>query len=90
MKFMEFDYTKADGTTKPRELLVLSEPSQVYFGIDVSELNSDEFSILVESMRKLKNEYDAKTAELMNDFEVRTMLRNFKPENMANTTVEWL
>jgi len=90
MKFMEFDYTKADGTTKSRELLVLSEPSQVYFGIDVSELNDDEFSILVDSMRKLKNEHDAKTAELMNDFEVRTMLRNFLPKNMTNITEQWL
>lgn len=39
VKIVNFDYTKADGTTKERNLLVLSEPSDSYFGIELDDPN---------------------------------------------------
>jgi hypothetical protein len=90
MKFMEFDYTKSDGSVTHREVVVVSEPCQFVRAIDVSELDADSFSEFVTHYRTLKDEYDNKLAVLMKQMELHRSFRQFKPEGMTNTNTEWI
>jgi hypothetical protein len=55
MKLMQFMYTKSNGDTSERALVVTQEPTQLVSGIDVSELPEVEFEQFTREMSELKN-----------------------------------
>ncbi len=46
MNFIEFTYTKADGTQSKRAVLPLVGPTTFVEGIDVSQMPEDEFLLV--------------------------------------------
>lgn len=88
MKLMTFEYTKSDGKTTTRNFIELSKPSNLHFGIDVSELDEEERIELVSAIARVRKEFDIKVAELMSEYDVKQNFRQFKPEAMTNIESE--
>lgn len=85
---MSFDYEKASGSTSHREFISLSEPTDLHFGIDVTELNEEDRINLTVELARARKVYDNAVAALMNDYDVNKNFRNFKPSGMTNIESE--
>lgn len=86
MQIASFDYTKASGDVSKRDVLVVSEPTNVVFGIDLSELNPDDMAEFLEDYRKVFDAKQRELAEVMAKYDLANRFRRFIPEGMANIT----
>ena len=75
---LNFTYTKKNGTVSDRNLIVLRKPSANYFGIDVTDANTDTVAELTEFLEQQKSHLENELAELGLRFNYRT----FKEEGM--------
>jgi len=69
-------------------MAVMNEPTDKYFGIDISELSEAEQG---EFSAKFSNIMDDKAEaiwQLMNEYDVRRKFRSFIPSRMANIVKE--
>jgi hypothetical protein len=90
MKFMQFMYTKANGDTSERALVVTQEPTQLVAGIDVSELPEVEFEAFTREMRELKNRQHEELMQLVAKHDLKHNYRQFTPGKMTNVTTEFI
>jgi len=87
MKTITFNYTKKDGSTSERTLLVSVEPKPAtdkYAGIDLSELSPEdgsEFSVRYEEMH---NKYLNDVKELQAEFDLKHNYRQFLESGMSD------
>lgn len=88
MQILTFNYTKSDGETSRRTLLTFVKPTNLYGGIDMSELEIEDQVYYVTEVEKAKAEYEAKLAILANDYDLKHRYRQFKPDNMTNINIE--
>lgn len=88
MKLMEFNYTKADGTSSQRAIIEVAKPTKNYEGIDVSQMPEPEFAGFVQEYRQLLNsQYEAKMA-LIHKYDLTHNYRQFIPEKMTDVVTE--
>jgi hypothetical protein len=90
MKFVEFKYTKKDGTVSDRAIIELVTPTKFVEGIDVTQLPEGEFAAFTSAMRNLKQQQHDATMQLLADFDLKHNYRKFTPENMTNVTTEYV
>lgn len=88
MKLLEFNYTKADGTSSSRAVIEVAKPTKNYEGIDVSQMPEADFAAFVQDYRELVNQqYLAKMA-LINKYDLTHNYRQFVPERMTDLVTE--
>jgi hypothetical protein len=90
MKFVEFKYTKTDGSVSDRAIIELVTPTKYVEGIDVSQMPENEFASFTAAMSKMKQEHHEQTMELLNDFDLKHNYRKFIPEQMTNVVSEFV
>jgi hypothetical protein len=90
MKFVEFTYAKADGSTSKRAVIELVAPQKHFEGIDVSQLPEEDFADFVSAYRELKNQQHEATMKLLSDFDLKNNYRRFIPEQMTEVVSEYI
>lgn len=88
MKIFTFKYTKADGKVSNRVLLPLRQPVENYSGIDLSELDDEAIGIFVSTYNKLYDEFQAKVAELTDEYDLKHSYRQFDPAKMSEVVTD--
>ena len=83
-----FTYTKTPTDITDRVVIVLSTPSNKYFGIDVSDLDMEDQALVDEEIRRATESYNDRIKEIMTKFDIRTNYRSFLLEKMSNIIVE--
>ena len=84
MQIKSFEYTKANGNTSFRNVIVISEPSNMVRGIDVSELDEHDQAALAIRMSEAYQAYLDAQAKLFAEFDVTRNFRQFDPLKMTN------
>lgn len=90
MNILTFKYTKADGKESQRTLVVSAEPTKLYAGTDISELEPCDMVMYCEELQKAKEEYLAAVTDINAQFDLNHSYRQFKPECMSNIVKESL
>jgi hypothetical protein len=85
---ISFTYTKDDGKTSDRVLAVMNEPTDKYFGIDISELSEAEQGEFSAKFSTIMDDKAEAIWQLMNEYDVRRKFRSFIPSRMANIVKE--
>ena len=87
MKTLTFNYTKKDGSTSERTLLVLAEPkpaSDKYSGIDITDLDPDMGSEFVTRYESIHEAYLESLKKLQAEFDVKHNFRQFFESGMSD------
>jgi len=90
MKIKEFTYTKPNGDVSQRAVIELVSPTEHMEGIDVTELDQDQYAIFIEQLRELEGEMYKRRLELYADFDLQHNYRRFLPQRMTNVTTEFV
>jgi hypothetical protein len=90
MKFVEFKYTKADGSVSDRAIIELVTPTKYVEGIDVTQLPEVEFAAFTTAMAEMKRTQHEQTMQLLADFDLKHNYRKFIPEQMTNVISEFV
>jgi hypothetical protein len=90
MKFIEFKYTKADGSVSDRAIIELVTPTKYVEGIDVTKMPEIEFATFTAAMSEMKRVHYEQTMELLADFDLKHNYRKFIPDNMTNVVTEYV
>ncbi len=86
MKLVEFKYTKADGTASARTVIEVTQPTQHFEGIDVSQMPEDDFAEFTnEYSDLLEQQYNAKMS-IMQKYDLKHNYRRFIPQKMTDVT----
>lgn len=84
MDLMTFDYTKKDGTSKHRAVVIHGKPAKHYEGTDVTELDEEDQVAYLTKCNMLVDEFMSKLAELQEEYDLVQSYRTFIPENMQD------
>lgn len=90
MKIKEFTYTKPNGDVSQRTLVELVTPTEHIEGIDVSELEMDDYAEFVKQLKQLEDEIYNRRMQLYADFDLGNNYRRFLPSRMTNVTTEFV
>jgi len=90
MKFVEFTYTKADGTKSKRAIIELVTPTKHIEGIDVTSLSEDDFASFTQAMSNLKTAQHNETMSLLDTYDLNHNYRKFIPEQMSDITTDYV
>lgn len=86
MKIKTVQYTKANGDTSTRQIVVVSEPRDYYLVYDVSKLSAKQMEVLELALNQTEEFRDSamKDFELLTGLTQNSLWRSFKPEG-----IEW-
>ena len=85
MSTVSFRYPqKNTGEYATRALVVISTPSDKYFGVDISELDPEEQAKFTLAMEEVQNIAKDAIADLMIEFDLKHRYRYFFPEKMKD------
>lgn len=87
MNIMTFTYNK-DGEFSERVFIPIVNPTQKYFGIDISELEVVDQVAFDEELFRIQDEQKAKIDALMEKYDCKYRYRFFFPEKMTNVVFE--
>lgn len=87
MKTITFEYTKKDGKTSERTLLTVSEPTDKYSGIDVSELSPEQAAEFCKLYTQLHDAFIMRAQTLQAEFDLTHNFRQFLAPQMSKITV---
>jgi len=90
MKFVEFKYTKTDGSVSDRAIIELVTPTKYIEGIDVSQMPENEFADFCREFSALKAVQHEETMAMLNQFDLKHNYRKFIPEQMTNVVSEFV
>lgn len=90
MKVKEFTYTKPTGEVSQRTLIELVSPTEHIEGIDVSELDADQYALFIVQLKQLEDETYVRRMELYAAFDLQHNYRRFVPARMTNVTTEFV
>jgi len=88
MNIITFDYTKTDGKTSKRVLVVSQEPTHLYAGTDISSLEQADQAMYCEELQKAKDTYLEAVKKINDDFDLNFNYRQFTPSKMHNVVQE--
>lgn len=83
MKTLTFKYTKADGSTSYRTLLVMVSPNTMYEGMDISELEPVDMAEVEIEMDKAYKMYLNEINDIKEEFDIKHNYRRFDPKKMT-------
>lgn len=87
MKTITFNYTKKDGSTSERTLLVMVSPGgDKYAGIDISELDPNLASAFADDVNNLHDQYIEDMQKLQAIYDLKHNYRQFLESGMSNVT----
>lgn len=84
MEIKSFKYTKANGDVSNRDVLVITNPSNMVRGIDITELPDEDQVQLASDVSKAYDEFLKKTAEIYEHYDVRRNFRQFDVLKMTD------
>ena len=84
MKTLSFNYTKADGTSSNRVLVVQVSPNTMYEGIDISSLEPFEMATFEQDMDKAYTNYLNELTRLKDEYDLNHNYRRFDPKKMTD------
>lgn len=87
-KVISFKYTKANGDTSNRILVVAKFPNKFYEGTDISELEPVDQVLYAKAVRSLNTEYLESRMILDTEFDVVNNYRRFCVDRMTNVVNE--
>lgn len=87
MKLAKFTYTDAKQRITQRKVLIQSEPSNKYSGIDVSDFSAEEISSFALYVDSVYVEYLNKLEALKVEFDIKHNYRQFLETNMSNVEI---
>jgi hypothetical protein len=90
MKIKEFTYTKPTGDVSQRTLVELVTPTEHIEGIDVSEMDMDQYAEFITQLKALEDSIYARRMELYAQFDLSHNYRRFVPARMTNVTTEFV
>lgn len=88
MNIITFKYTKADGKTSQRTLLVSAEPTKLYAGTDISVLEPADQVSYCNEVALAKEVYLAALKKINDEYDLNFNYRQFKPECMNDIVRE--
>ena len=89
MKTITFTYTKDDGSTSKRVLVVSNEPTKNVSGTDISELSVVDQGNYIQAVKDLKEAYLESLKQINDIFDIANNYRQFKPTGMSDVvTIE--
>lgn len=88
MSLKTFTYTKANGVASTRVVQVVRVANKNELAVDLSELNDEEQVSFAVAFKDLREDFDAKLRQLMQEYDVANNFRLFDPEKMTNVVVE--
>lgn len=88
MNTINFTYTKKDGSTSDRVVLVSRIPYEFYAGTDLSELTAEEQGIYLAKRKELEAKYLAEISALNNEMDLNYRYRQFDPKLMQIKSIE--
>lgn len=89
MKIKEFKYTKTNGDVSQRTVVELVSPTEHVEGIDVSDLNMDDYASFTQRLRDLETQTYNQRMALYADFDLGNNYRRFVPARMTDVTTEF-
>lgn len=90
MNFIEFTYTKSDGSTSKRAVIPLVSPSDHIEGIDVTSLTENDFADFCREFSAMKSEHHTQTMEKLAQYDLKHNYRRFIPKQMSDVTTEYV
>ena len=90
MNFLEFTYTKADGTVSKRAAIPLFGPTKFVEAIDVTSLTESDFADFCREFGAMKLAQHEETMAMLEQFDLRHNYRKFNPDNMSNVTTDYV
>lgn len=88
MKLATFTYTDLKGKTTSRKLMVLTEPSNKYFGVDVSELDDEQIALLFNELDLLDSQYTQSLDKILQEYDVKYNFRQFLESGVRDFKLE--
>lgn len=88
MKTIDFTYTDAKEKVSDRTLVVISEPSEKYFGIDISELGASDSGEVIAELKEAMEYHKAELEHIMAKYDIKGSFRFFFASRMTNTKYE--
>jgi hypothetical protein len=88
IKIADFTYTKASGEASERTVAMLSEPGANLKGVDVTNMDTDDFARFVVDYKELAIKHKKELMDLLAEHEVTHNFRQFKPSNITNITTQ--
>lgn len=90
MNFIEFTYTKSDGSTSKRAVIPLVSPSEHIEGIDVSQLSEADFADFCREFSALKSDHHNQVMDKLAQYDLRHNYRRFIPKQMSDVTTDYV
>lgn len=90
MKVAEFKYTKANGITSERTVLVTQEPTKHLSGIDVTEMDDDMYFEYVNEVQSMITRHKEEMIALGTKFDLKHNFRQFIQENITDMSMDSL
>jgi hypothetical protein len=90
VKIKEFTYTKPNGDVSQRTVVELVSPTEHIEGIDVSELDMDNYAQFVTELKALEDRLYNQRMALYSQFDLSHNYRRFVPQRMTNVTTEFV
>lgn len=84
MKTITFDYTKKDGSTSERVLMVVGAPTDKYSGVDLSELDPTKAAQFVVEYETLHSNFMLEAQKLQAKYDLKHSYRQFFESGMKN------
>ncbi len=88
MKIMEFTYTKPNGDSKKRAIMLLQEPQKFFEGIDISDLSEDEFADFVNEYSQAYDKWREMSQTIVTKHDLKHNYRRFSPEGISQAKTE--
>lgn len=90
MQIKSFNYTKANGTTSKRVVMVTRSPSNMFMGVDLSELDEQAAREYAETYSVLMDSFMEQVAELDKAYDTQNRIRQFDPLKMTDCSEVWV
>lgn len=90
MLILTFNYTKADGSISKRVIAPHTQPTHLYSGTDISELEIEEQVKFTSDLNNLHDKHASEMAELIDRHDLNRRYRQFKPECMTDIKREFI
>lgn len=90
MNFIEFTYTKSDGSTTKRAVIPLVSPSEHMEGIDVTGLSESDFADFCREFSAMKADHHNQMMEKLAQYDLKHNYRRFIPKQMSDVTTDYV
>jgi hypothetical protein len=89
MSAISFEYVKQGATEpKPKLMVPLVQPTNKYFGIDITELDPEDQGTFMAEIDKVLDLYKKNVDDLMEKYDIKHNYRYYFPDKMTNVIIE--